>query len=126
MAKDTNDYEAIGKAVVLIASLFNLGAAAAVPQSAGGSKPKEPSPATPAASEPTPEAPKADDNAGNSQGLSPEAFTKIGIDFANSNKPTSGTQLKGILTSYGVERLSQIAAKDYDAFLEKIEEAKLA
>lgn len=119
----------IGEAVLLLASLF--GGAAVVSPPAGAATPPKDEPKTTssdASATTAAESTGAEEGPvkGNSQGLDVAAFTKLGLEFANSNKPTSGNQLKEILKSFGQERLGAINPKDYDALLEKIEEAKLS
>lgn len=108
----------VGEAVLLLASLFNGGVAVAAPQPAKTEPGGGGSPSTAGAS--TAADPKVE---GNSQGLDQTAFTKLGLDFAKADK---GVKLKGILAGYGVERLGEIKPEQYDEFLGKIEEAKLA
>lgn len=76
----------------------------------------------------TPEPQKAD---GNSQGLDAAAFAKIGMAFAKE-RGDQGAKLKAIWADFKtkdgspITRLGEVQESDYDAFLEKIEEAKLA
>lgn len=124
MAKATHDYEAIGKAFVLLASL--LGGSAAVPQSSTtstpASKPDEPKPDT------TPAAPKADANEGNSKGLDAAAFSKLGMQFAKDmgDKGAKAKELFGqhkAADGSPVATFSQVQAKDYDGFIALMDEA---
>lgn len=109
----------VGEAVLLLASLFNGGVAVAAPQPAKTEPGGGGSPST-AGANTAADTTKVD---GNSQGLDQTAFTKLGLDFAKADK---GVKLKGILAGYGVERLGEIKPEQYDEFLGKIEEAKLA
>jgi len=133
MAKATPDYEAIGKAVVLLASLF--GGGAAVPQAAAASAKTDPTPSTTASPE-TPAPPKAEEPkaaSGNSKGLSAANFAKINVGYAGFCKD-NGAALKALWAELGlkdadgkpVERSSTIQEADYDRVVEAIEAAKLA
>lgn len=80
----------------------------------------------------TPEEAKADAApSGNSQGLDAAAFAKIGMGFAKECGD-QGAKLKAIWADFKtkdggpITRLGEVQESDYDAFLEKIEEAKLA
>jgi hypothetical protein len=132
-AKDTPDYEAIGKAVVLLASLFNSGAAVAAPSPSTTSTSASNAAESSGAAASTPEAPK-DEPAGvegNSQGMSKDDFSKFGMAFAKECGD-QGAKLKAIWANYkqadgsDVKKLSDVQEKDYDAFIAAIEEARLA
>lgn len=127
------DYEAIGRAFVLLASVLN-GAAAPTNEAAKETpkttsrKPKEdppaptveadPTPPTEDASPSTPEPQKADvpDEA---------AFVKQALTLVPALKD-NGAKLKELLAEAGVERLTQIPEGDRVAFLEKVELAKMS
>jgi len=72
----------------------------------------------------TPEAPK--DEAGNASGLTVETFTKALLDKSKAvpgGAPKGGPILKGVLQTFGVERLGEIPAAKYDEFIAKADEA---
>lgn len=111
----------VGEAVLLLASLFGGTAVAATPPA--GAKTPEATPPSSGASGTT--AAESTAVEGNSQGLSVEAFTKAGIDLtktANGGAKAGGPLAKAVLTEFKVERFGEIAPKDYDAVLAKIEE----
>lgn len=139
----THDYEAIGKAVVLIASLF--AGSAAAPQAEPAKTPAktkakdEPAtsvapetPSTPADTPSTPEPQKADGPPeGNSKGLSGPDFSKWGLAWAatcGDNGATAQTVFAGFQTADGgpVQRFSQVQEKDYDAFQAAAAQAGMA
>lgn len=134
----THDYEAIGRAVVLIASLFAGSEFVEAPTKvapketkAKDTKPADPTPPTDTGSASTPDQAKDDGAAdGNSQGLDGAAFAKLVVAFASEMKD-NGAKAKEIMTEF-IEDKSQppragmIKASDYDAVLAKMEEAKLA
>lgn len=127
MAKATTpDYEAIGKAVVLLAGLFNSGttaplaAAPAATTSGGASKPAEQS--APSAE---PEAPKDEGS------MSKEAFSKQGMDWAKA-MGDNGAKAKALFASFGgehgyeIKKFSDVKPEHYDAFIAAQDEAALA
>lgn len=136
----THDYEAIGKAVVLLAGLF-AGSAAPLAEDpapeaakvAKVAKPKaETPPPVPTDTPSTPE-PQKDDGPpeGNSKGLSGPDFSKWGLAWAatcDDNGATAQTVFAGFQTADGgaVQRFSQVQEKDYDAFQAAAAQAGMA
>lgn len=90
----------------------------------------DPTPPTEPVSASTQEALKAE-FAGNSQGLTAEAFSKLGLQFAKECGD-NGAKLKDIWANYQqkdgtpVNRLGAVQEKDYDAMIADMEAAKLA
>lgn len=124
-AKTPTDAE-IGAAVRVLAAVLFGGVATVSPPATGKTRETQPTTAGSDATGSTPEGQKADGPpAGNSQNLSTEAFTKVGLDFAKS-KADNGASLKAIMAEFGVERLGAVPVEKYDEFLAKIEEGKLA
>lgn len=133
----SHDYEAIGRAVVLIASLFNGGAApagnASAATAAGKSKPSSGT-ATPAsdagqeakASSPTQSqaaesSPSTPAQAKGDAGMSDEEFSKHGIAWAATFKD-KGVTAKALLAEFSAERFSAITGDDRAKALERMEE----
>lgn len=133
----THDYEAIGKAVVLIASLFAGSAAplaeAPAPKADKVAKPKAETPAPVPTDTPSTPEPQKDDGPpeGNSKGLSGPDFSKWGLAWAatcGDNGATAQTVFAGFQTADGgaVQRFSQVQEKDYDAFQAAAAQAGMA
>lgn len=131
----THDYEAIGRAYVLLASLIG-GAAAPQAEPAktpakAKDKPAE-TPSTPADTPSTPEPQKADGPPeGNSKGLSGPDFSKWGLAWAAScgdDGATAKTVMAQFQAADGspVARFSQVQEKDYDAFQAAATQAGMA
>ena len=133
----THDYEAIGKAVVLIASLF--AGSAAAPQAEPAKTPAktkakdEPAPPVAPTDTPSTPEPQKDDGPpeGNSKGLSGPDFSKWGLAWAatcGDNGATAQTVFAGFQTADGgaVQRFSQVQEKDYDAFQAAAAQAGMA
>ena len=135
----THDYEAIGRAAVLLASLF-AGSAAPLAEAPApkadkpkADKPKAETPApVPTDTPSTPEPQKADGPPeGNSKGLSGPDFSKWGLAWAatcGDNGATAQTVFAGFQTADGgpVQRFSQVQEKDYDAFQAAAAQAGMA
>lgn len=117
----THDYEAIGKAVVLLASLFTATAPAQVapkaekPQAAKDPTPADDTPSTPdpVKAEPEPAAV-----------MSSEAFAKQAMTWA-ANCKDRGVKAKALLQEFGIERFSEVPAANYGIFIERQETLSL-
>lgn len=131
-----HDYEAIGRATVLLASLFAGAAiptvATETPKTPRQTKAKDDTPPPtveePKAADPTPPTEDASPSTPEPQkgeAISGDDFVKQALTLVQALKD-NGAKLKELLAEAGVERLTQIAEGDRAAFLEKVELAKIA
>lgn len=132
MFKITIEAATVDELESIVAKLKGSTPATTAPKAAAKAEtPKsDPTPPTPAASPETPAPPK-DEGEGNSQGLTAEAFSKLGMAFAKECGD-QGAKAKAIWAKYvkadgtPVTRFGEVQAKDYDAMIAEWEEAKLA
>lgn len=115
MAKSTTPTaQQVGEAVLLLASLFNSGAAA--PQSTASTASSK-SDEKPAPTASTPEAPKADESPFADTG----EWSKRGMTWAQSFKD-KGVTAKGLLTEFSVEKFSDVPVEKRAEFAARQEE----